>query len=220
MPVVVQKQIYIFHHFRRTSILSVSCALVRFSDSTSYLLLNTWNMKIAFMCSSVHTGIFLAFLPVVVSPHLRTRLHFSRYICRGTKTADKFQGLLLQEPFPRCLSILITAPYNKTSDCTYIQHATKHDDWPAPNVSCTLVPCIYSLVLRPPHNTSGVVLWNAMLFSFRFLRSRAETSNKFILILDIVAYRLAVKRWLFKRRPFLGNGLVNTFPRQRIRKQQ
>jgi hypothetical protein len=31
-----------------------------------------------------------------------------------------------------------------------------------------------------------------------------------------VAYRPVVKNWLCKQRPFLGNGSVNTFPRQRI----
>jgi hypothetical protein len=32
----------------------------------------------------------------------------------------------------------------------------------------------------------------------------------------IVAYRPVAKRWLCKQRPFLSNGSINTFPRQRI----
>jgi hypothetical protein len=36
----------------------------------------------------------------------------------------------------------------------------------------------------------------------------------------IVAYRPAVKQGLCKQQPFLGNGLVNTFPRQTILTQQ
>jgi hypothetical protein len=38
--------------------------------------------------------------------------------------------------------------------------------------------------------------------------------------LHIVAYRPVAKRTLRKQRPFLGNGSVNTFPRQLMRTQQ
>jgi hypothetical protein len=40
------------------------------------------------------------------------------------------------------------------------------------------------------------------------------------MLIHIMAYRLVTKRWLCKQRQFLGNGSVNTFPRQRSRKQQ
>jgi hypothetical protein len=45
-----------------------------------------------------------------------------------------------------------------------------------------------------------------------FLSGFASLAKHSCKLMDIVAYRFFAKRWLYKQRPFLGNGSVNTFP--------